>query len=59
MNRQESMRRHPAGKARPAPRPIRNHHAMTASEWALTLLSLVALAGVTYMVTRVLVAVIL
>ena len=59
MNRQEAMRRHPAGKARPAPRPIRDHHAMTASEWALTVLALTALAGVTYMVVRVLVAVIL
>lgn len=32
---------------------------MTAAEWALTALALTALAGVTYMVTRVLVAVIL
>lgn len=57
--REAAMRRHPAGKARPAPRSIREHHAMTASEWALTALALTALAGVTYMVTRVLVAVIL
>lgn len=56
---ERSIRRHPAGKARPAPRPIREHHAMTAAEWVLTGLGLVALVGVTYMVTRVLVAVIL
>lgn len=53
---ERSIRRHPAGKARPAPRPVRGHHAMTAMEWALTGLALTALTGVTYMVVRVITA---